>query len=364
MPTNQFRKFATGPGANIEAQSDFDVDDILTTGFQSGLAPSAKFNKLWKQSAFVTHCISQFIMNQVNLDVNDDNDESAYITKFQNALAHYITTQVLFQSFLSANADFYLGGTGASDSNDGTTSTVTGGHGPWATLAHARDVLKTINNNGFTITVHCQGAFSAGLNVNGAFPGGGAVNFVFASGSSITVPTGPCISATSNAAVGISGPVTLSATMASPSAGGDGDALFAATSGVITISGLQFGACTGGHIEAISGGVIQNSGNYSIVGNATQSHISCSDGGVISLNIGTSVITITLIGTPSFGSTFATVISLGDVLAPSTRVGFSGSATGTRYFVGSNAILNTLAGGPNFFPGSIAGFTATGGQYL
>jgi hypothetical protein len=358
MPTNQFRKFATGPGANIEAQSDFDVDDILTTGFQSGLAPSAKFNKVWRQSAFVSHCISQFIMNQLNLDVNDDNDEATYITKFQNALAHYITTGVLFQSFLSGNADFYVGGTGANDLNDGSIAS------PWATLDRARAVLKTINNNGYTITVHCQGNFSGGLNINGAFPGGGFVQFIFASGSSITVPTGPCISATSNAAISIVGPVTLSATMPSPATGGDGDAIFSATSGTITVNGVQYGACTGSHIEAISGGVIQNIGNYAIVGNATQNHMTCSDGGVISMNVGSSVATITLIGTPSFGSAFVVVTSLGDVFAPSTRIGFSGSAVGIKYFVGSNGILNTVAGGPNFFPGSIAGSTATGGQYL
>jgi hypothetical protein len=54
---------------------------------------------------------------------------------------------------------------------------------------------------------------------------------------------------------------------------------------------------------------------------------------------------------------------LGDLYA----VGYSvaaGTATGTRYLSGSNSVINTNGGGANFFPGSGAGSTATGGQYL
>ncbi|WP_448786344.1 phage tail-collar fiber domain-containing protein [Brucella intermedia] len=41
----------------------------------------------------------------------------------------------------------------------------------------------------------------------------------------------------------------------------------------------------------------------------------------------------------------------------------TGTATGARYSVTMNGVINTLAGGPNFFPGTTAGSTATGGQY-
>jgi hypothetical protein len=42
--------------------------------------------------------------------------------------------------------------------------------------------------------------------------------------------------------------------------------------------------------------------------------------------------------------------------------GFSGSATGSRFSVTLNSVINT-GGGANFFPGDVAGTTATGGQY-
>lgn len=46
-------------------------------------------------------------------------------------------------------------------------------------------------------------------------------------------------------------------------------------------------------------------------------------------------------------------------------VALSGTMTGRRYFVESNAIINTRGMGADFFPGSIAGSTpSSGGQYL
>ena len=70
--------------------------------------------------------------------------------------------------------------------------------------------------------------------------------------------------------------------------------------------------------------------------------------------------TITLAGTPAFSTCFALVQVCGVLLANST---FSGSATGTRYTVTLNGVVQTFGGGASYFPGSAAGTTATGGQY-
>ncbi len=45
-------------------------------------------------------------------------------------------------------------------------------------------------------------------------------------------------------------------------------------------------------------------------------------------------------------------------------VNASGSFAGPRYTANSNGVINTFGGGANYFPGSTAGVTATGGQYL
>ena len=54
----------------------------------------------------------------------------------------------------------YVGGTGASNSNDGQAATVGGGHGPWATLQFANDQLPSSNGAaGFCVNV-ASGTYS------------------------------------------------------------------------------------------------------------------------------------------------------------------------------------------------------------
>src|SRR6185437_11236136 len=67
-------------------------------------------------------------------------------TQFQ--LTHH-----LGPTYLTQNQTFYINPSTGSDSFDGLSATVTGGHGPWATLNHASVVLNTFNLNGFNITV-------------------------------------------------------------------------------------------------------------------------------------------------------------------------------------------------------------------
>ena len=43
---------------------------------------------------------------------------------------------------------------------------------------------------------------------------------------------------------------------------------------------------------------------------------------------------------------------------------FIGTATGMRYSAGYSGIINTAGGGANYFPGTVAGTTAAGGQYV
>jgi hypothetical protein len=71
---------------------------------------------------------------------------------------------------------------------------------------------------------------------------------------------------------------------------------------------------------------------------------------------------VTLTGTPAFATAFA-YASIAGIQAWNGTT-FSGSATGPRYSVAGNSVVNTAGGGANFFPGNAAGSTATGGQYI
>lgn len=72
--------------------------------------------------------------------------------------------------------------------------------------------------------------------------------------------------------------------------------------------------------------------------------------------------TVTLTGTPAFSQSY--VFADDTSLIRATSMTFSGSATGKRYDVATNGVINTNGGGATYFPGSVAGTTATGGQYV
>ncbi len=85
MPTNDFKPFATGAGANVMSQADWVALTALATGFQSGKASSAQVNKALRQSAFIASALAQYTANKTGLDVLDDGDITGFITKMHNA---------------------------------------------------------------------------------------------------------------------------------------------------------------------------------------------------------------------------------------------------------------------------------------
>lgn len=94
-------------------------------------------------------------------------------------------------------------------------------------------------------------------------------------------------------------------------------------------------------------------GNYSITGGGID-HVGTNFGGVISIRSRT----ITLTGTPAFSRCFARAAGCG--VTDISLNTFSGSATGLRYQVVLNGVMNTNTA---TLPGDIAGTSATGGQY-
>jgi hypothetical protein len=91
--------------------------------------------------------------------------------------------------------------------------------------------------------------------------------------------------------------------------------------------------------------------NYSISGPANY-HFYVGN----SAKITSGSITITLIGTPAFSVFAVASFGLISLYIPT----FVGVATGTKYWITFNAFLNTYSGA--IIPGSIGGYTGTGGQ--
>jgi hypothetical protein len=125
-------------------------------------------------------------------------------------------------------------------------------------------------------------------------------------------------------------------------------------------NGVNFQACSDGHIGAQDAGtIVQLSGDYIISGNAP-THYNAANGGQIIQGNG---IKVTLTGTPAFSIAFALAFANGTYYAASRFVSFSGAATGSRYNAQLNGVIYTGGAGADYFPGDAAGATATGGQY-
>jgi hypothetical protein len=135
---------------------------------------------------------------------------------------------------------------------------------------------------------------------------------------------------------------------------------------VVLYENIAFGVCSSMHIWTVLGGQFypyMRTGPtqipaYSIYG-ASPAHFYSSNGG--SITVVNAAITLT--STFAFSNAFAVAESTGFIQAwGSTTI--TGTATGTRYIVASNGVINATAKGITLFPGSIAGATSTGGQYI
>ena len=85
MAQNDFKSFATGSGANVTSQADWEALSALVTGFQSGKASSAQINKAIRQASFIAAALAQYTSDKTGGDVLDDGDQAAFITKMAAA---------------------------------------------------------------------------------------------------------------------------------------------------------------------------------------------------------------------------------------------------------------------------------------
>lgn len=138
-----------------------------------------------------------------------------------------------------------------------------------------------------------------------------------------------------------------------------------ADGGSIDINGsIDLGAqgAFAGHLHATNNGTIKVDGGvtYTISGsNANGNHLFADNQGIV----------FTTSAIESYSASVTWSISAigtdqGLVRAPSMTFTMNGhTVTGQYYFVTSNSVVDTNGGGATYFPGTIAGATASGGQY-
>ena len=260
----------------------------------------------------------------------------------------------------------YVATTGSDTTNSGLTAAA-----PFLTIAHATSVLyNSFDHNGFAPTIHvADGSYAAGAEgfvlVNG--PPTGTPEFHLTGNTTtptnvvLTVTGAPCIGVGGGPQVFVQGFQIIAHGTLGLVAGGEG--LVTWSGGEINFGYCDFNVCDVAHITATSGGSVNSLDQpYSISAiGAGAAHIACSQVGVVST--ANSVVTIPT--ALAFG-TFTVVAACAVHYAKGmsfTGAGVAGT-TGYRFGASENGVIETGSGASaTFFPGNLAGGTASGGQY-
>lgn len=260
--------------------------------------------------------------------------------------------ELQYREVLTANRTYYVR-TDGSDSNTGLTNS---SGGAFLTIQKALDVTETIDLNGYTVTVQIgDGTYTAPITVP-KLTGQGEVNNLIIQGNT-TTPANVLISVSSgNAAVQV-GPGAMVELKGMKLASSTAAGIRCFSGGQAWLSSVHYGACSTEQIMVEGGAYVWVENAYTIAGGAAN-HMRVYTNATMAV----AGITVTVTGTPAFSWAFA-VVEAGAAVECGGLT-FSGSATGTRYSVTSNGSCNTAGGGASYFPGDVAGSTATGGQYI
>lgn len=87
MPTVDYLPVATGTGANVDSQANFEASGYQVVGFTAGLSKSAQFNKVWRQASMIGNAVATFISNTLGISVLDDGNSTNLIANLTEAIA-------------------------------------------------------------------------------------------------------------------------------------------------------------------------------------------------------------------------------------------------------------------------------------
>ncbi len=248
---------------------------------------------------------------------------------------------------LTANRTYYV----RTDGSDSNTGLVDSAGGAFLTIQKGIDVAAALDAAIYNVTVQIRNGTYTGTNTLKSFVGSGYMEI---NGDTAT-PANVIISVTGDNCFTMGtgeGIFYLRGFRLQTTTAGHG-IVNNSSRGILWFDNIDFGAVPAGHAHLqLSASNTQATGNYSISGGAGY-HINAGEGALIN----TAGRTVTLTGTPAFGSAFIQVANLAFALANS--ITFTGGATGPRFITSVNGVIQTNGGGASYFPGNAAGTEET-----
>jgi hypothetical protein len=340
---------------------------VLSTGFVSGEAVSLDFNKAFRQPSFVGAAISQWINQElVNTPILDDGNLQEYVNNLDAALLKRILSQVRIKA--TGAVTVFVSALSGNDANSGL-STTTAFRNIQTGINY---MLNNIDLGPYNATVMIEaGTYNEAILI-GSSPLGtlglGQFQLQTYNGQVVINGTGYCFALSGGAQMSLNGSFLLSCLQAANQPNG---VLVPIAGSRLNYygNGLVFGNSPGcAHVSLFSGGEFSNSPNssYTIAGGANF-HWNVAGGGSVVLGPWSSPsLPITLQNTPNFANNFCNVYSGG--LAQVIGMTFPGTgATGARFSVRANGVINVNGAGISYFPGNAGGNALpdpTGGQYV
>ncbi|WP_164574218.1 hypothetical protein [Rhodopseudomonas sp. BR0C11] len=270
-------------------------------------------------------------------------------TKFQlvGALANT-------QKRLTGALTLYVNGaTGSDTAYDGSSNTVSGTAGPFATVQKAINVAAIYAQGPYAVTISIA---AWGTNYAGAStPYYPIPTLIIAgAGSTSTVINGGA----SSCALVVTGLNTVTVQGCKLRSSGGSFAVLRAQQGAQVYIATDVDIADGGAgLNAIYAGVITVNSSIKFSG-ASSRCIFAQAQGTIVLDGATITLSAAITGTE-----FVQAADGGYVSAPYCTFVNPGNFTGYKYTATLNGVIETLGSGANYFPGSVAGRTLMGGQY-
>lgn len=347
MGVSQFLPFAAQSGANVVSQATFASDPATGVGFSAGIALSAKLNKVWRQSSFISAGITELMLRYLDQDVLDNGDLAAFTDQLDKALIAMRPVQALIEPV----TNYYVSVSRGSDFADGRTSATA-----WQTLQHAATwIPQHIDFNLNQIIVNVEDGTYAPFEVK--IPPINSGGFLFL--GNVANPNACVIAAQNNSCVigsGVFFQIQGFNLRASGTGPWEGCGLVSRYGGRINYMSINFGACDFVQVFAGYGGFCQPDGSYSISGNATH-HFRASGAGTGGRGALPTPMTISIIGNITFAGSFMSLDGLSYVFFDPNFIVFAGAGnvTGKKHLVFSNSICQIPNGDINYFPGQLSG---------
>lgn len=86
-PQNDFKPFATGDGANVIGQSEYEQSGFLREGFKKGMARSSEINKAIRQGTSIAAAVAKFTAEKTGEDILDNGDIDTLSQHIETAIS-------------------------------------------------------------------------------------------------------------------------------------------------------------------------------------------------------------------------------------------------------------------------------------